>query len=78
MLRAQNAIAWGRDADAEQHLQQALKLTLDNPDTHFWLAELKARQGHCAEARAEYALAAQLAPNDERYQPPVTALLNCQ
>jgi tetratricopeptide (TPR) repeat protein len=44
LFRAQNALAWGHAAEAEQYLLRALQLEPNNPDTHAWLAEVRARQ----------------------------------
>ena len=45
LLRAQNAVAWGHGADAEQYLLRALQLAPNNAETRAWLARLQAQRG---------------------------------
>lgn len=77
LLRGQNALAWGKEAEAEMYIQQALRLSPNNAESHLWLGKLMTRRGDWAAVCAEYRRAATLASDDPAYQLPADLRGKC-
>lgn len=68
LLSAKTNLGWGKVEDAQHDLQQALSLEPNNAETYYWLGRALTRRGECDQARAAYARAVTLAPDDARFQ----------